>query len=156
VVPSHHHIDHSAGAAAFDDSDAVILTTPGNVDWFTRMARNDREFIGRPAVAAKPSVRVVNGMEVIGPVRILDVGPSGHADEHLVFYFPEHRMLFQSDMAFFLDDGSVRPASITTCALIQYIETNSLAVDTVVSAHGRRGTMDDLRRAVELRESPCL
>lgn len=155
VVPTHHHVDHSAGAAIFAAQGAEVLTTPGNVGWFTDMVGSSRLLQNRPAPATRPRVRALAPGERIGPVQFLDAGPSGHADEHLVFYFPDQRLLFQSDMAFFNDDGSVQPASTATCALVSFVERENLAIDIVVNAHGRRGVVDDLHRALALREEPC-
>lgn len=156
VAPTHHHNDHSEGAAALARRGASILTTPGNVGFFTTLASAPRLFGGLGAVPANPTVRALAPNERIGPVQFLDAGPTGHADEHLIFWFPEHRILFHSDMGRFNDDGSVEPARPQTCRLLEFINARRLNVDRIVSGHGRLGTLDDLRRAVTMEGSACV
>lgn len=152
AAATHHHSDHSAGMAAFAGDPVTILTTPGNVAFFRTMMEAPRDFS-----RAAPRARVValSPGQRVGPVQFLDAGPTAHVKEILVFYFPEHRILFHSDMGRFNDDGSVEPARPQTCTLVSFIERNGLAVDRIYSGHGRPGTMDDLKRAVAMRETPC-
>ena len=156
VAPTHHHEDHSKGAAALTRRGATVMTTQGNVDFFTTMAGAPRLFGGLGAGAANPEIRILAPDERIGPVQFLDAGPTGHAEEHLIFWFPDHRILFHSDMGRFNDDGSVEPARPQTCRLLEFINSRRLDVDRIVSGHGRMGTLDDLRRAVATEGSACL
>lgn len=155
AVPTHHHDDHSAGAAPLARDGATILTTAGNVAFFRRMVSSLRRLSGHPGGAGTPRVRALAPDERIGPVRFLDIGSLDHAAEHLVFWLPEQRILFQSDMGRFNPDGSVEPAREQTCALLAFIDRGGLPVDRIVGGHGRIGTMDDLRRAAAHRDPPC-
>lgn len=155
VVPTHHHDDHSAGAAALAGDGATILTTTGNVQYFTTMAASRRRLSGKPRSTARPSVRALRDGERIGPVQFLNIGSGTHAAEHLVFYFPDHGILFHSDMGRFNPDGSVEPARPQTCRLLGQIEARGLKVQRIVSGHGRTGTIADLRRTTSLPGANC-
>lgn len=155
VVPTHHHDDHSAGAAALSGGGATILATPGNVQFFTTMATSRRRFTGEPGLSARPSVRALRDGERIGPVQFLDIGSGSHAAEHLVFYFPDHGILFHSDMGRFNPDGSVEPARPQTCRLLGQVEAKGLEVRRIVGGHGRIGTLEDLRRTTGLPGARC-
>ena len=151
AVPTHHHDDHAAGIGGLAGDGLNVLTTPGNVDYFTTMTRAPR----RSTAHASVRIRALVQGERIGPVQFFDIGPTAHVAEMLVFYLPEQRILFHSDMGRFNDDGSVEPARPQTCALLAFIEDRGLAVDRIVSGHGRPGTLDDLRRSIAMRDAPC-
>ncbi len=152
AAATHHHDDHSAGMAALRDDPVTVLTTPGNVGYFRTMIEATRNFSppgGNPRVAAlSPGQRV-------GPVQFLTIDASPHVKEMLLFYFPEQRILFHSDLGRFNQGGSVEPARPQTCGLWTLIQREGLAVERIYSGHGRPGTIDDLRRAIELRDTPC-
>jgi hypothetical protein len=70
----------------------------------------------------------------------------------LIVYLPKERMLFEGDL---LDiDGSAQVPAIAgedTRALFTQMARLGLDVQTVVPVHGRVGTIDDLRKAVQRR-----
>ena len=106
----------------------------------------------------EPRITVVapGGENRISPrVIAYDAGPSGHVNQHLVFYVPEARLLFQTDMAVFRWDGSVESARTQTCRLRAFIREKGLDVDVIVGGHGRPGTLEDLDRAIAQREEGC-
>lgn len=156
LAATHHHGDHSGGMAGIAREGMTVLATEGNQAFFRDMVTVPRDFAGYAPRRGTPAmVRALRDGERIGPVQFLNPGSLAHADEHMIFYFPEQRLLFQGDMARFNDDGSVEPARPHTCALLSYIERTGLQVDRIVGVHGRMGTMDDLRRSAALRDPPC-
>lgn len=152
AAATHHHSDHSAGMTAFAHDPVTVLTTPGNVDFFRTMVEAPRDF---DRTAARARVLGLSQGQRVGPVQFLDAGPTAHVQEILLFYFPEQRILFHSDMGRFNDDGSVEPARPQTCTLLSFIERSGLAVDKIYAGHGSPGTMDDLKRAIAMRQTPC-
>jgi glyoxylase-like metal-dependent hydrolase (beta-lactamase superfamily II) len=154
IVSTHHHDDHATGTSARALASAEVLTTAGNVDYFRTMATAPRR-LAFGAGGSDRRVRALSRSERIGPVRFIDIGSVRHAREHLVFYFPGHGLLFQSDMARFNADGSVEPARPQTCHLLEQIEARGLRVRQIVGGHGRPGTLDDLRQAVAHPRSQC-
>ena len=152
VAVTHHHDDHSAGMAAFRADLVTVLATPGNVGFFrTRMAA-PRKF---SATVSRARVVALSPGQTIGPVKFLTLDASPHAEEMLLFYFPEQQILFHSDLGRFNDGGSVEPARAQTCALWSFIQHNKLAVDRIYSGHGRPGTIGDLRNSIAMRDTPC-
>ena len=152
AAPTHHHDDHSSGLVAFAEDDVTVLTTPGNVDYFEAMLAAQRDF-SRPTVRAR--VSAVTPGPSIGPVRFLQIPALPHVEEMLVFYFPEHRILFHSDLGRFNQNGPPEPARAQSCALLGLIENGGIQVDRIYSGHGVPGTVDKLREAIALRDSPC-
>ena len=152
AAATHHHDDHAGGMVAFRDDSVTVLTTPGNVDYFRTMMGASRGF---SAPAGRARVMALAPGQKIGPVQFLTIDASPHVDEMLLFYFPEQRILFHSDLGRFNQEGSVEPARPQTCRLWSAIDRNGLVVDKIYSGHGRPGTLDDLRRAIAMREAPC-
>ncbi len=67
----------------------------------------------------------------------------------IVVYLPKEKILFQADLLDLdIPENVVAPAGADTRDLLERIERWGLQVEQIVSAHGRLGTIDDLRRAV--------
>ncbi len=152
---THHHGDHSGGLAAYARAGATILTTPGNVDFVTDVARAARGAADADVPIDEPSVRLIYGELALGEsVRVIlrDVGPHPHAEEHLVALIPEAGLVYQSDLVQFPADGGVEAARPQTAALVALIDGLDWTVERIVGAHGRAGTVADLRAAVAAAE----
>jgi len=65
----------------------------------------------------------------------------------VVVYLPKERMLFQADLIGLPADGPLPPASPATVDLVRKIRAMGLGLDTIVGAHGRMGTMDEVAKA---------
>ena len=105
VVLTHHHGDHASGARTFLAEGATVVTTPGNAAFVERLAA--AHFTLEPDVLARnpQAVRieiVEGGHRVLEDasrrVELHDVGPIPHAEEMLVVYLPEERILYQSEL----------------------------------------------------------
>lgn len=158
VGATHHHGDHSGGFAGAVAHGASGLVAQGHAEFFTDMATALRSFA---PVSFEPreeidliAVPAGGSHDVAERIVAYDVGNS-HSREHLIFFVPDAGVLFQSDMAVFLWDGSVEPARDQACRLLSFIEEARLPVNTIVGGHGRPGTLEDLREAVRLRDTPC-
>lgn len=155
VVPTHHHRDHAGGVRALVAAGATVLTTRGNVDLFSDVLTAVRSLAvegrrgpgaGRVEHVDGRTHRLASGGR---SVRLYDVGPNPHVDEHLVVYIPEEKVLFQGDLVQFRRAGGVEPARPHTMALLRLIEDEGLDVETIVGTHGRPGTLEDLRQAID-------
>lgn len=156
-VVTHYHNDHSGGARTFLAEGATLVTTPGNVNYFERMANAPRT-IEPDALARsprKPSIETVQNKKRVftddnHTVEIYDIGPSPHAKEMLVVYLPKEKIIFQGDLLILPDGNAVNPGNATTAHFAEWLSKAGLAVDKIVSVHGRSGTVAELRRSMEL------
>lgn len=157
LVVTHYHNDHSGGARTFLADGATLVTTPGNVNYFERMANAPRT-IEPDALARnprKPSIEVVQNKKRVftddnHTVEIYDIGPSPHAKEMLVVYLPKEKIIFQGDLLILPDGNAVNPGNETTAHFAAWLSKMGLAVDKIAAVHGRTGTMADLRRSMEV------
>ena len=152
AAATHHHDDHAAGISEFRSDPVTVLTSKGNLAYFRTMMAARRGF--SEASPAAKVIALARGQQ-IGPVRFLQIDASPHVKEMLLFYLPEQRILFHSDLGRFNDDGSVEPARPQTCALWAAIQRHRLDVDRIYSGHGRPGTLADLRRAITKGGTAC-
>lgn len=154
IAATHHHGDHSGGVAGAASSDRTLVVAASHRAFFEDMITAERRFltfefapVDEPAFATIPAR---GEMTVGGRMVAYDAGPTGHSDAQLVFYVPDAKLLFQSDMTVFRWDGSVEPARTQTCRLRAFIREQELDVDVIVGGHGRPGSLDDLGRAIAL------
>ena len=106
VVPSHTHGDHGGGARAYYQLQAAILTTPGNVEFYKKLA-NIRQTI-RPDPQSEtpraPIIETFSRKRVISDggqtLELHDVGPNTHSEELTIAYLPRQRLLWQADQVF--------------------------------------------------------
>ncbi len=158
-VVTHHHDDHSGGARTFMAEGATLVTTPGNISYFEKMANATRTIEPDALTRSprKPLMEAVQNKKRVftddkHTVEVYDIGPSPHAKEMLVVYLPQEKILFQGDLLILPDGSAVNPANETTLHFAEWLNKSGLAVDKIIGVHGRTGTTADLRRAVELKQ----
>jgi len=107
LAVTHFHSDHAGGARAFLAEGASLLTTPGNKDYFEKLAAAkytvmpDR-FSGQPrpvVIETFDRKRVITDGE--RTVELFNFGKSPHAEENVVVYLPQEKILFQGDLFYF-------------------------------------------------------
>jgi glyoxylase-like metal-dependent hydrolase (beta-lactamase superfamily II) len=156
LIPTHHHDDHTGGVRTFIAEGTAIVTTPGNREFFERMARGVYT-LSPDALSQNPQplqLEMVTGKRRVftdgtHEVQVIDIGPSPHADEMLVVYLPRERILVQGDLLN-LPIGRMRAGNLTTAHFAQWLERSGLQVDKIVPVHGPIHTPAELRQAVEL------
>lgn len=156
LVVTHHHDDHAGGARTYLGEGATLITTPGNTAYFERMAQATRT-IEPDALSrnpGKPSIETVQNKKRIftdnkHAVEVYDIGSGPHAREMLVVYLPQEKILFQGDLLILPDSGT-NPANETTRHFGKWLNRMGLVPDKIVGVHGRTGTMEDLRRSIEV------
>jgi glyoxylase-like metal-dependent hydrolase (beta-lactamase superfamily II) len=152
AAPTHHHDDHAGGVAMLPEG-VTVLTTPGAVDYFTDMSGASRMLrTDRPA-RAPLAVRAMQQGERLGPVQFFNVGPHIHANEHFVFYFPDHGILYQSDLIRFPETGD--PNREQVCVVANAIRRNGLNVTRIVGTHGDIATIAEFEAVLARRTTPC-
>jgi glyoxylase-like metal-dependent hydrolase (beta-lactamase superfamily II) len=154
VVMTHYHFDHSGGLRGWIAQGATIVTTPGNKRFVEEMAAA-RHTIRPDELSRAPKAPVVEtftGKRVFSEggrvVEIHDVGPNPHVAEIAVAYLPKERALFVADLFTIPVEGPITPAGAATRQFAEKIQALGLAVEKIVPAHGRVGTMDELRQVV--------
>jgi glyoxylase-like metal-dependent hydrolase (beta-lactamase superfamily II) len=107
LAVTHFHSDHAGGARAFLAEGATILTTPGNKDYFEKLAAAKYTVVpDRFSRQPRPVVietfdrkRVITDGE--RTVELLSTGASPHAAENVVVYLPQEKILFQGDLFYY-------------------------------------------------------
>lgn len=154
IVATHHHEDHTGGVRAYIAEGATLVTTPGNRRYFDRIAAAKRT-IAPDSLSArprKPTFEMVTQRRTFSDgdrtVELVDIGPSPHADEMLVAYLPQEKLVFQADL-FGIGWGSPIPASNPTAAhFARRLRELGLEVERIASVHGRVATRAELEESL--------
>jgi glyoxylase-like metal-dependent hydrolase (beta-lactamase superfamily II) len=158
VIPTHFHDDHSGGIRTYMGEGATVVTTPGNVGYFERVAKAVRT-IAPDALTLKPrspSIEAVQNMKRVftdgqHTVELYDIGAGPHTKEMLIVYLPKEKIVFQGDLLNLPQFGTtaVTPGNETTAHFAERLQALGLNVEKIVAVHGRTGTMAELHTAVE-------
>lgn len=157
---THHHPDHAGGIRAFIARGVPIVTTADNVGYFHAIARAPHD--SDPDALAQnpkhPRFQVVRSTaefgEGPGRVEAIDIGEhAAHTLEYLVYYFPQHKLLFHGDSLFVPESGSSTPASARERGLYRAVDEFGIRAERFVGAwplHGykRLVSLDQLRDSV--------
>jgi glyoxylase-like metal-dependent hydrolase (beta-lactamase superfamily II) len=159
LVFSHHHGDHGAGIRTYIAEGATIITAPGNQRFIEATAA--ARFTMRPDPLARaprrPSVEVIEKKKHVirdahHVVEIYDIGPYWHAEEEILVYVPEEKLLFEGDLFTSGFGEDVAPAQDHPILLAEKIKDLRLDVRQIVGVHGRLRPITDLYRAMEKRQ----
>ncbi len=159
IVTTHFHDDHSGGVRTYLGEGATLITTPGNRGYFEKMSQAVRT-IAPDALTLKPrpqpAIETVQNMKRVftddaHTVEIYDIGPGPHTKEMLIVYLPKEKIVFQGDLLNLPQAGTtmITPGNETTAHFADRLKALGLNVEKIVAVHGRIGTMDDLRAAIE-------
>jgi glyoxylase-like metal-dependent hydrolase (beta-lactamase superfamily II) len=163
VVPTHSHHDHIGGLRGLIGglrglvADGVtVVATPGVKAEIEKLVAQPRplrpDTLSRNPAALK--TEVLNEKQVFADathrVELYNIGPNPHADDLVVAYFPTAKTLYEADALDLAGVGDPGPGAPTTLNLLQKIQALHLDVRTIIPAHGRQGTIDDLKMAVSL------
>lgn len=155
ISVTHHHDDHAGGIRTYIAEGATLIAAPGEKTFFESIMKS--EFTVDPdALTLNPQPMkietVERGRRVLTDgtttVEIHDIGSGPHAEEMLVAYLPNEKILFQGDLLNRPANGDYPIANDTTEHFVKWIETKKLAVEKIVPVHGTVTTMDELRKAV--------
>ncbi|MEZ0470544.1 hypothetical protein [Luteimonas salinilitoris] len=159
VVPSHTHGDHGGGARAYFHAGATLVTTPGHVEFYRRLARVSRTISPDPYDATKtsPSIETFRDKWVISDgsqtMVLYDIGPNAHSEELTMVHLPRQGIVWQADVYFSPGTGGgVNPAMPIGIDFAKKLK--SLGIDdfqALLEAHNTRiVTMEEFRRALAL------
>lgn len=158
LIMTHYHDDHSGGVRTYMGEGVTLVTTPGNKGYFERVAQATRT-IAPDVLAIKPRPAVIETVQNMKrvfnddqhTVELYDIGPGPHTKEMLIVYLPKEKILFQGDLLNLPPFGTtlVTAGNETTAHFAERLQALGLSVERIVAVHGRTGTMDELRMAVE-------
>jgi glyoxylase-like metal-dependent hydrolase (beta-lactamase superfamily II) len=154
LVMTHYHFDHSGGLRGWIGQGATIVTTAGNKPFVEQVAATKHTI--RPddlSRTPKPAtVETFTGKRVFSEggrvVELYDVGPNPHVAEMTVAYLPKEKLLFVADLFTIPAEGPIAPAGAATRQFADRIQALGLQVEKIAPAHGRIGSMDELRQVV--------
>ena len=155
LAPTHYHFDHLGGVRAYIAEGTTVVTTPGNKGLIERIAAAPHTI--RPDVLSstgrKSVIETFTDKRVFSDgertVELYDVGPGPHADEMIIAYLPQEKMVFVSDLCMTRIKGKMPPQSETNLDFAQKIRKLDLHIETIANGHGWIGTMAEFLRVLE-------
>ena len=150
---SHFHFDHTGGLREYVAEGATVVVPPGNRAFVEQVAKSD--FTLKPDALAlnprPPSIETFEKRRVFTDgkrtVELHSIGPTSHAAEMVMFYFPKEKILFQGDMFSPLDAGGIGPIIEVNRELLKKVEELKLDVETLVAVHSGAVAWEEFRQA---------
>ena len=159
-VFGHHHPHYAGGLRAFVRLGATILHGPGDASYVRDLATAPHT-LQPDSLQRHPTP--LHAEEITDRKTIADgtlemtiycIGKqSEHTTDYLIYYFPQHKLLFEDDLAGVPSQGPARKASARQRGLYQAITERGLAVDTVVQSWPVRGGIKTIIPFHELTEA---
>jgi glyoxylase-like metal-dependent hydrolase (beta-lactamase superfamily II) len=154
VVMTHYHFDHSGGLRGWIAQGATIVTTAGNKAFVEQVAAAKHSIrpddLSRAPKAAVVETYTGKRVFTVGDrtVELHDVGPNPHVAEMTVAYLPKEKTLFVADLFSIPAEGPINPAGANTRQFAEKIQALGLQVEKIAPAHGRIGTIEELKQIV--------
>ena len=153
LAVTHHHEDHAGGFRTYVAEGVTVIGTPGEKAFFEKVMKSSFT-IDRDTLTLKPQPLKWESIE--GRKRVLtdgtttleliDIGPSPHAEEMVVAYLPNEKLLFQGDLLDRYDDQPI--INDITVHFSNWLDASKLDVVRVIAVHGPPSTRDELRQGV--------
>jgi glyoxylase-like metal-dependent hydrolase (beta-lactamase superfamily II) len=141
-VLTHHHNDHTPGAAAYAKEGATIITFEENAALVREAAGDENvklEFV-------RDHMTLTDGAN---KVELYDIGPTPHAENILIAYLPDKGIIFEADHFPQPATGVIPPAVPATVAFAEALKRLDLDYTRIVGAHSRRvAGPEDVRTAL--------
>lgn len=161
---SHHHPHYLGGVRPFVHHGAVILSPSMDTPYVRQIVTRPRTLMpDRLSIDPKPlrlatfdsDTTIADGSLRMQIIRIGDA--SVHADDYLIYYFPQYRLLFDAELGWIPAEAPPKPAGDRARGLYAAITERGLEVDTIVQTWPTRGydvksryAFEELRNAVEM------
>lgn len=138
LVVTHHHQDHVGGIQPYLDAGAKLFISK---ETYAYLARTDSTV--RNLTSSR--YEFINKNKRLGDFEVVNIGNENPHSEGLLIAFNEKtKTLFEADLLDFSNTGPVGQRFPDVDALFNAIQARNWNVDTIVNAHYRVGTMDDL------------
>lgn len=139
-VVSHHHPEHMGGIRPFIEEGSIIVTTEGNRNYFTSIARNKHMFSKdvrvKKALTPKFQFITMNRYEIRAADRIIQFfllnKYSQHADEYIISYIPSEKILIEGDLVKTSNLRKERQLSKQEQGLADFIEAEKINVKQII------------------------
>lgn len=162
VVVTHHHDDHSGGLRSYIAEGVTVVTTKANQKYFEKMAASTATINRDDQTKNKKQPLfdfLQDGKRVFTDgkqtLEIIDIGPSPHANEMLIAYLPQEKLVFQGDLVNLPASGKYSPTTVnaTTIHFFNEIKRRGWDVDRIAAVHGPATTTDELAKAIKKSQS---
>jgi glyoxylase-like metal-dependent hydrolase (beta-lactamase superfamily II) len=150
---SHYHPHYAGGLRAFVAEGATIVTTTGNeafvhqaAQWPFRL-RPDRLAKAPRPVQLRTFKKRFELADSANRLVAVDIGArSDHTDEFVVFWFPNQRVVFETEQGWVTVDGNVRAARRAE-KFLKTLDEEGLTSDRLVQSWPMRGNRAEVARA---------
>jgi glyoxylase-like metal-dependent hydrolase (beta-lactamase superfamily II) len=153
VAATHHHDDHAGGARFYMAQGLTFVTTPGNVAYFEHMARRRSTLFGDRPID-KPRIETISGRRSFSDgqttVELIDIGRGPHANEMLIAYVPQAKIVFQGDLLNRPADGRVQAGNATTVHFARRLRELGIDFERVAGVHGPPASREEFERIVQM------
>ncbi|HYP25224.1 MAG TPA: MBL fold metallo-hydrolase [Blastocatellia bacterium] len=156
LVSTHFHHDHLSGVRSYIHEGSTIITTPDAKEVIEKLLVQSPHVMRPDALARNPRPPVVETFskkrvfdDGVHKVELYDISPNAHSDQMIIAYLPNEKILFEADMLDIEIPGNIGTGGKDTADLYEKILSLGLQVEKIVPAHGRIGTLEDLRKSVE-------
>src|SRR5262249_38879574 len=137
---------------------ATIVTTASTKSELEKAAVVDSSLLPRFAAGKnKPMFEVVDKKRVFQDdkhvVELYDIGPNPPANEILIAYLPNEKILFQADMLNAAPNGTCPIAQDVTVSFAEKLQQLGLDVEKIYGVHGRAATPQELKTSIDKRRA---
>jgi hypothetical protein len=163
VLPTHHCYSHGGGLRPYIAEGVTIVTTPGNKTFVEQMANAPHTL--RPDKLAQharsPRLEIIHERhrtfeDQTHQLEVYDIGPTSHAKEMLIVYFPALGILYQGDLLELDDDDPISSytANDVTVDFYERLKQMNLRPKIIIGTEGREASFEDLEKAIEMKREP--
>ena len=141
-VLTHHHSDHVPGAATYAEEGATLVTFAENESVVRKAAGNEivklSFFDGEMSLGSGPA-----------RVELYNIGPTPHAENILIAWLPEQKLIFEADHFPQPNNGRIPPAVPATVAFATALDRLGLDYEKITGTHSPRvAGLEDMKTAM--------